>query len=83
MKDHRSNYATDTTLESDVGYEAKVGDPVVEAEMTVDGDGIIFPCKEIHEGNYLVTLEVNGVPILYRESVMFLGSVQGGDPVVV
>jgi hypothetical protein len=57
--------------EFDTGYSVDIGKPVVHAEKKATGSSVSFPCEAIHDGSYLVSLEVNGSVKAYRESMDF------------
>lgn len=64
---------------NDVGYNVTIGEPVVDAKGVADS-GLSFPCKAIPDGDYLVTLEVNGTVIAGRDKATFAsGSATVGD----
>ncbi len=64
---------------NDVGYNVTIGEPVVDAKGVADS-GLSFPCKAIPDGDYLVTLEVNGTVIAGRDKAAFAsGSATVGD----
>lgn len=64
---------------NDVGYNVTIGEPVVDANGVADS-GLSFPCKAIPDGDYLVTLEVNGTVIAGRDKATFAsGSATVGD----
>lgn len=71
MKEHI--YSTDE-------FEVKIGDPVVSAEAKATSTSLAFPCEAISDGNYLVSLEVNGTVVAHREAFSFAsGSCTVGD----
>ena len=71
MKEHI--YSTDE-------YEVKIGDPVVDAEVKASSTSVAIPCEAIADGEYLVSLEVNGTVISHRELMAFAsGSCTVGD----
>ena len=71
MKEHI--YSTDE-------YEVKIGDPVVDAEVKASSTSVAIPCEAIADGEYLVSLEVNGTVVSHRELLAFAsGSCTVGD----
>ena len=71
MKEHI--YSTDE-------YEVKIGDPVVDAEVKASSTSVAIPCEAIPDGEYLVSLEVNGTVVSHRELLAFAsGSCTVGD----
>lgn len=71
MKEHI--YSTDE-------YEVKIGDPVVDAEVKATSTSVAIPCAAIPDGKYLVSLEVNGTAVAYRDTFSFAsGSCTVGD----
>ena len=71
MKEHI--YSTDE-------YEVKIGDPVVDAEVKASSTSVAIPCEAIADGEYLVSLEVNGTVAAHRELMAFAsGSCTVGD----
>ena len=71
MKEHI--YSTDE-------YEVKIGDPVVDAEVKASSTSVAIPCEAIADGEYLVSLEVNGTVAAHRELLAFAsGSCTVGD----
>ena len=71
MKEHI--YSTDE-------YEVKIGDPVVDAEVKASSTSVAIPCEAIPDGEYLVSLEVNGTVAAHRELLAFAsGSCTVGD----
>ena len=71
MKEHI--YSTDE-------YEVKIGDPVVDAEVKASSTSVAIPCEAIPDGKYLVSLEVNGTAVAYRDTFSFAsGSCTVGD----
>ena len=62
MKEHI--YSTDE-------YEVKIGDPVVDAEVKASSTSVSIPCEAIADGEYLVSLEVNGTVAAHRELMAF------------
>ena len=67
----RKNYAIGKAIESATGYVVKVGDPIVDAEAVAGEQGIVIPCPIEPNGEYLVSLEVNGTVIASRETIVF------------
>lgn len=71
MKEHI--YSTDE-------YEVKIGDPVVDAEVKATSTSVAIPCAAIPDGKYLVSLEVNGTAVAFRDTFSFAsGSCTVGD----
>lgn len=71
MKEHI--YSTDE-------YEVKIGDPVVDAEVKASSTSVAIPCEAIPDGKYLVSLEVNGTAVAFRDTFSFAsGSCTVGD----
>ena len=71
MKEHI--YSTDE-------YEVKIGDPVVDAEVKASSTSVAIPCEAIADGEYLVSLEVNGTVAAHRDTFSFAsGSATVGD----
>lgn len=61
-------------------YEVKIGDPVVDAEVKASSTSVAIPCEAIADGEYLVSLEVNGTVVSRRELMAFAsGSCTVGD----
>jgi len=61
-------------------YEVKIGEAVVDAEVKASSTSVAIPCKAIPDGNYLVSLEVNGTAVAYRDTFSFAsGSCTVGD----
>jgi hypothetical protein len=66
----RKTYAKGSTLESATGYVVKVGMPVVDDTVTANqyGNAEFTALNPITDGQYLVTLEVNGEAVAYKET---------------
>ena len=61
-------------------YEVKIGDPVVDAEVKATSTSVAIPCAAIPDGEYLVSLEVNGTAVAHRDTFSFAsGSATVGD----
>ena len=61
-------------------YEVKIGDPVVDAEVKASSTSVSIPCEAIPDGEYLVSLEVNGTDVAHRDTFSFAsGSATVGD----
>lgn len=71
MKEHI--YSTDE-------YEVKIGDPVVDAEVKATSTSVAIPCAAIPDGEYLISLEINGTAVAHRDTFSFAsGSATVGD----
>jgi hypothetical protein len=76
----RKNYAKGSTLESTTGYVVKVGMPVVDDTVKATSNGATFTENApLTDGQYLVTLEVNGEAVAYKESVTADSGITVGD----
>jgi hypothetical protein len=76
----RKTYAKGSTLESTTGYVVKVGMPVVDDTVKATSNGATFTENApLTDGQYLVTLEVNGEAVAYKESVTADSGITVGD----
>lgn len=67
-------------IEADAGYIVKIGEPVCIAEVKATSTSVSIPCDPIADGDYLISLEVNGTVTARRESFSFAsGSATVGD----
>ena len=61
-------------------YEVKIGDPVVDAEVKATSTSVAIPCAAIPDGEYLISLEINGTSAAHRDTFSFAsGSCTVGD----
>lgn len=76
----RKTYAKGSTLESTTGYIVKVGMPVVDDTVKATSNGATFTQNApLTDGQYLVTLEVNGEAVAYKESITADSGITVGD----
>jgi hypothetical protein len=76
----RKTYAKGSTLESTTGYVVKVGMPVVDDTVKATSNGATFTENApLTDGQYLVTIEVNGEAVAYKESVTADSGITVGD----
>lgn len=76
----RKTYAKGSTLESATGYNVKVGMPVVDDTVKATSNGATFTQNaHLTDGQYLVTLEVNGEAVTYKESITADSGITVGD----
>lgn len=76
----RKTYAKGSTLESATGYIVKVGMPVVDDTVKATSNGATFTQNApMTDGQYLVTLEVNGEAVAYKESITADSGITVGD----
>jgi hypothetical protein len=76
----RKTYAKGSTLESTTGYVVKVGMPVVDDTVKATSNGATFTENApLTDGQYLVTLEVNGEAVAYKDSVTADSGITVGD----
>ena len=67
-------------IEADSGYIVKIGEPVCVADIKATSTSVAVPSDPIADGDYLISLEVNGTVVAHRDTFSFAsGSATVGD----